>query len=187
MWQFLGSRFLLKQAGVLSSQHISLLSWLEFDAFSMCCSWLGELKVIKPCQLGVWTEYFLPQCWKESKIPEISQHQVKPPFFWGAHGFSRKMLVCSRGSHGHHTWSPRTLPKLGCLFVVFMGTRGRKCIAKTLSGSDHLKLLDIWLDETWVRPWDTPTASCTCLLSRADPSYEFSFGHAGPSSKFLPC
>lgn len=88
---------------------------------------------------------------RESKIPEISQHQVKPPFFWGAHGFSLKTLICSRCSHGHHTWSPRTLPKLGCLFVVFMGTRGRKCIAKTLSDSDHLKLLDIWLDETWVK------------------------------------
>lgn len=83
MWQFLGSRFLLKQAGVLSSQHISLLSWLEFDAFSMCCSWLGELKVIKPCQLGVWTEYFLPQCWKGEQNPRDKPASGEAPFLLG--------------------------------------------------------------------------------------------------------
>lgn len=83
MWQLLGSWLLLKQAGVLSSQHISLLSLLEFDAFSMCCSWLGELKVIKPRQLGVWTEYFPPQCWKGEQNPRDKPASSEAPLLLG--------------------------------------------------------------------------------------------------------
>lgn len=83
MWQLLGSWLLLKQAGVLSSQHISLLSLLEFDAFSMCCSWLGELKVIKPRQLGVWTEHFPPQCWKGEQNPRDKPASGEAPLLLG--------------------------------------------------------------------------------------------------------
>lgn len=64
----------------------------------MCCSWLGELKVIEPCQLGVWTEHFPPQCCKGEQNPRdkpaSGEAPPTPPFLGDSQLLTQEAYLC---------------------------------------------------------------------------------------------